>query len=155
VIFTFDPEDRHRRDIKLVPNVRGKLDGRNRLEQREHRPAEQRRLLAGDDRDGPRVTELGSRVTRRLWSTTPALLRLENRDNGVTLTRMLLRAADRGAPRRWIRGAAREELGHTPIVVRVIGRELPDPGKPSNVDREAHGGVVVAPAGSRAHRCRG
>ena len=114
VVLALDPEDRHRRDAVLGRDALRQPDRRDRLEQREHRPAEQRRLLAGDDRDGVRIAQLRGRRQRLGRRAAAALLRLQNRGHRLALPRMLLRAGDRAAPRGRIGGIAGKELRHAP-----------------------------------------
>ena len=96
----------------LRANPLGEPDRGERLEQREQRPAEQPRLLAGDDGD-----RLRRAVARRRRSLRPA------RRGGVAapargpaivrpLTRMPLRARDRRFPRWRIGRVAGKEFRH-------------------------------------------
>ena len=75
--------------------------------------------------------------------------------NRLALPRLLLRARDRTTPRGGIRGIAGKELRDARVVEGVVGRQPANPGEPSNVDGEAHGGDVVPGACTRAHGCRG
>ena len=93
------------------------------------------------------ATARGSRSCAAAASAPPAArrggaaaLRRTVRDR-LALPRMLLRAGDRVAPRSRIGGIAGKELGDARVVERVVGRQPPDPGEPSNVDGESHGGV--------------
>src|SRR5215212_4689555 len=98
VIFALDPEDRHGWNVELIAHPLSEPDRGDRLEQRKHRPTKERGLLTGDDGDGAGVAKLGGSVESRLRSTAAALLRFENRGDGVALTRMLLGAGDCRAP---------------------------------------------------------
>src|SRR3954471_23057625 len=62
VILGVNPENGHGGYTVVARDLVGKLQCRQRLEQREHRAAEQTRLLPGDDRDGALVGELSRGV---------------------------------------------------------------------------------------------
>src|SRR3954452_21250282 len=62
VILGVNPENGHRGYAVVARDLVGKLQRRQGLEQREHRAAEQSRLLPGDDRDGALFGELSAGV---------------------------------------------------------------------------------------------
>ena len=72
-----------------------------------------------------------------------------------TLRAAVGRACDRTTPRGRISRIAGKELRDARVVEGVIDRQPANPGKPSNVDGEAHGGDVDPGARTRAHGCRG
>ena len=139
----------------LAAHALGKGDGRQCLEQREHRPAKERGLLTGHDGNRARIAELRGSRQRLGGRPAPPLLRFEDSGHRVALPGMLLSAGNSGAPRRRLGRVPGKESGHPFVVERVVGRQPPDPGKPSNVDGKSHGGGAVSAARSRAHRCRG
>jgi hypothetical protein len=79
---------------------------------------------------------LGSRRNRVGWSASSALLNRQQIRHGVTLARMPLSARDRVTPGRGIGGVAREEVRHACVIERVVRRQTPDPGKPTDINGE-------------------
>ena len=140
VIFRFDPEDRDGWNVVLARDLFGQLDRRERLQQREHRAAEETRLLAGDDRHGARVSQLTARFDRAWRCLSAPLLRGDHRGDLVPPARMRLRPRDRASPVLTVRRVAGEERGDGAEIVRVIGGELADPREAPHVDRHPHGG---------------
>ena len=136
VIFRVDPEDRDRGHAVLARDLLGELERRQRLEQRVERPAEEPGLLAGDDGD-----RRGRRALRRFdgarRGAAAPLLRGDDRGDVRRAAGRAPARADRvrpgGAVGR-IAGKKRRDRGK---VVRVVGGEAPDPGKPADVDRDS------------------
>ena len=130
----------------FTADLLGEFHRSQRLVDAEGGAAEQTRLLSGDDGDGAGINKLRRRFARLGRRVTVCLLSPENVDDGGALARMLLRARDGPGPRRGrgrIAGKKRREGWKGK---RVVGRELPDPRKTSNVDRNArrfHCGYVT------------
>jgi len=109
VIFRIDPEDRDRRDPVIARHLLGELQRSERLQHREQRPAEQPRLLTGDDRDRARLGEQPRRLARARRRLTPVLLRGDHARDRVAAAILRLRPRNRVGPRAAIGGIAREE----------------------------------------------
>ena len=98
MILSVDPEDGDHRYVVVVGHLIGKLDRRERFEQRVQRTAEQARLLAGHDGHRSRIREPLSGVEgagRRLAAT---LLRRDDAGDRRALAAPSLRAGDGGRP---------------------------------------------------------
>ena len=120
VVFGIDPEDRaagtpcRRRPV-------GQPDGRDRLEQGEQRTAEERRLLTGHHRDGPRIAKLGGCGDRFGWRAAGAAA--PDLSDRLAMSRISLRPRERIHPCRRIGGVAGKELCDARVVERVVRRE--------------------------------
>ena len=126
----------------LVAHPFRQTDGRQGLEQREQRTAEQACLLAGDDRHAGGVAK-AVRCRERFGRRAPApLLRLDDVGHGVTIPRVPLRSCNRVAPGLGHGGIAGKELLEAREVVRVVGREPTNPGEAPDVNRRADEGFV-------------
>ncbi len=140
MVFGVDPEDGHRGDAMLGAEAFHELDRGERLEQREQRAAEQSRLLAGDDGDRLRIAQPCRRLDGLRRRAAPLLLGAN--DVGDRVARACLRAGtrDRLAPGARLARIAREEVGDSRVIERVIGHERPDPREPADVDGNVRGG---------------
>ena len=146
MVFGFHPENRHGLEAVVAPNLLGQLHRRERFVQAEGRAAEHTGLLAGDDGDGARIGELRGGRVRCGRRVALRLLRAKNPGHLGALARMRLRARNRDGPRRRRGGIAGKKRREGWKGKRVVGRELPDPRKTSNVDRNArrfHCGYVT------------
>jgi hypothetical protein len=142
----------HGTHVVVAPDALGEADGRDRLEQREERAAEEAGLLTGDDRDGAGVGQGaggGEGVRRGL-----AALELRSQDTGECrpLARLVAGGRDRRRPRRGLRGVAVEEPRQLPEVEHVVDRETPRPRQSPEVDGEPQG--TVRRDGVRVHESR-
>ena len=79
VILGIDPEDRDARNLMVARDLSRELERRQRLEQGEHRTAEQSGLLTGDDGDGLRIRELPRLRPRARRRAAAALLIRDDR----------------------------------------------------------------------------
>ena len=101
------------------------------------RATKQPGLLAGDDGHRGVAGEQRRGLARGRRRVAARELRLQDGGELRALARMFLRARDRLGPRRRRRGIAGKKRRERGKLKRVIGGELPDPGKTSNVDRNA------------------
>ncbi len=149
VVFGVDPEDRDGRDIVIARDLIGELQRRQRLEQREHGPAKQTGLLAGENRDRTRVRKLQPRFDRARWRGALLLLRGDDRRDLPAPTFVALRPRNRCGPRGPIGGIAAEERRDRWKIIGVIRRETTYPGKAADVDRNPQRGFAGQGSGSR------
>ena len=142
VVFGVDPEHRDRRHLVVARHLLGELDRGQRLEQREQRAAEQPGLLAGDDGDRLAVGEQRAGLARARRRAAPLLLSGDDRGDFVAVPVVRLGPRDRVGPRGAVRRIAGKKRRYGSEIVRVVGREAADPGKPPDVDRNTHGRPV-------------
>ncbi len=142
VILGVNPEHRDDGRTVFARDLRGQLHGGQRLEQREQRPAEQTRLLPGDDDDRAGIGEPFSGGARGRGRAAPLLLGgdysrqvARRRWHTVRATRVAPRNGLR--PRIRLRGIA-GEIGRDPVEREcVVGGEPSNPGEAANVDRQS------------------
>ena len=106
----------------FAPDTFGELKRRQRLEQREERPAKQSRLLTRDDGHRPGIGKEAAAAMRFRRCIAASLLRLQHLDERVPLPRVTRCTRDGVPPGARIAGVAGEEVGQARVVERVIGR---------------------------------
>jgi hypothetical protein len=100
VVFRVDPENDDARNVVLARDAVGELQRSKRLEQREHRTAEQSRLLTGDDRDCLLIGEQSRGLDGLRRRAAPPLLSPDDVCDLVPLPIVGLRSGDCLRPRR-------------------------------------------------------
>jgi hypothetical protein len=113
---------------------------RQGLEQREHRPAQQACLLAGDDGDGLGIEQALCGLARGRWGFPPGLLPEESLDDDCTVARVRPRPRDGVPPGVRRGGVPGVERGEPLRRCRVVGCEPAGPRQQADVDRPRHRG---------------
>jgi hypothetical protein len=122
VIFGIDPEHGDSRHAMLGAHLFGKTNRRDRLQQREQRPAEETSLLSGDDGDRLRIDELTCRIDGRVRRAASTLLTVKQVDDRLSFARELLRSGNRLTPCGGIGRIASKEVGDARVVEDVVSR---------------------------------
>ena len=132
----------------VARHLLGEFDGRERLQQREQRAAEQSRLLAGHDRDRFGVGQPLRGVTRGRRRVSTLLLIRKERRHIVAPPNVRLGATDGFGPgRRFARVAGKKRRDRLKVE-GIVGGKPPDPREAPLIDGDARG-VVVYRIGNR------
>ena len=140
VVLGINPEDRDRGHPVFTGHLVGKLECGERLEQGEKWTAEKPRLLPGEDGDG------AARPPASGWTR----VRARGRRGGLAEPASIWAIWSRRRVCAWVRRMASaqaafwvgspEKNGSTAAkIVRVVGRQAPDPGEAAHVDGHARG----------------
>jgi hypothetical protein len=148
VILGIHPEHRDRRHSVRGFDVARQLDGSERLEQGERRPAEGAGLLAGGDDDGVRIAEPCGRGAGGGGRLPRGLLSREGGGDRGAVAPVRRGAGDRIAPGAGLRRVAGEDVGDLGEGVGDVQVERARPGQARQLD--ADGG-----RGRRRRRCGG
>jgi hypothetical protein len=148
VILGVDPENRNGRDVVVARHLRRELERSQGLEDREHRPAEETRLLAGHDGHRVPVRQQPRGFARTRRGAATLLLTCDHVGDVGAAALVRLTQANRVGPRIAVGGITGEERCDRLEVVGVVGGQPSDPGKSADIDRNAHG----SPRGVDLHR---